>query len=106
MQIISIYTSVLTVSISIKHFFQFVYNSTTKYQLHVVGWAGVAATVHKMTDHRTKVRCSLQQTITSNTPDSFPVHQNSSSERMVDGGGLLHHAHSEFVKKTFLNALN
>ena len=83
MQIISIYTSVLTVSISIKHFFQFVYNSTTKYQLHVVAWAGVAATVHKMTDHRTKVRCSLQQTITSNTPDSFPVHQNSSSERMV-----------------------
>ena len=56
MQIISIYTSVLTVSISIKHFFQFVYNSTTKYQLHVVGWAGVAATVHKMTDHRTKVQ--------------------------------------------------
>ena len=56
MQIISIYTSVLTVSISIKHFFQFVYNSTTKYQLHVVGWAGVAATVHKMTDHRIKVQ--------------------------------------------------
>ena len=56
MQIISIYTSVLTVSISIKHFFQFVYNSTTKYQLHVVAWAGVAATVHKMTDHRTKVQ--------------------------------------------------
>ena len=103
MQIISIYTSVLTVSISIKHFFQFVYNSTTKYQLHVVGWAGVAATVHKMTDHRTKVRCSLQQTITTNTPDtSIPSKQ----QFREDGGGLLHHAHSEFVKKTFLNALN
>ena len=56
MQIISIHTSVLTVCISAKHFFQFVYNSTTKYQLHVVGWAVVAATVHKMTDHRTKVQ--------------------------------------------------
>ena len=103
MQIISIYTSVLTVCISTKHFFQFVYNSTTKYQLHVVGWAGVAATVHKMTDHRTKVRCSLQQTITTNTPDtSIPSKQ----QFREDGGGLLHHAHSEFVKKTFPNALN
>ena len=92
------------ISISIKHFFQFVYNSTTKISItcSCLGWRGRNCTQ----DDRSQDKGAAFNRQSPAIHQILPVHQNSSSERMVDGGGLLHHTHSEFVKKTFPNALN
>ena len=81
MQIISIYTSVLNVCISAKQFFQFVYNSTTKYQLHEAAWAGAGRNCTQ--DDRSQDKGAACTRQSPPILSIFPFHQNSSSERMV-----------------------